>query len=153
MEDDDAFRRLRYTLGVAEGAAEIPPAKCFPLEYNADYLHGVSFHKGCYIGQELTARVHHTGVVRKRIMPVRISGGGAKEDANFVDAAKGKRVGKLRGQLDCGRALGLMRVEECLAAAAGGVRVEAEGEGDIGCAVAKPHWWPQEAPKKKQTKE
>ena len=30
----------------------------------------VSFNKGCYLGQELTARTHHTGVVRKRVMPI-----------------------------------------------------------------------------------
>ena len=40
------------------------------MEYNLDYLKGVSFHKGCYIGQELTARTHHTGVIRKRILPI-----------------------------------------------------------------------------------
>jgi folate-binding protein YgfZ len=32
--------------------------------------HGVDFRKGCYVGQELTARTHHTGVVRKRVVPV-----------------------------------------------------------------------------------
>ena len=32
-----------------------------------------SFHKGCYIGQELTARTHHTGVIRKRVMPIRFT--------------------------------------------------------------------------------
>ena len=32
----------------------------------------VSFSKGCYLGQELTARIHHTGVVRKRVMPITI---------------------------------------------------------------------------------
>jgi folate-binding protein YgfZ len=71
--DVSAYDLLRHRLGVCEGPDEIPPGKCFPLEYNADYMHGVSFHKGCYVGQELTARTHHTGVVRKRIMPVKVS--------------------------------------------------------------------------------
>lgn len=35
-----------------------------PLECNLDALHGVSYTKGCYLGQELTSRVHHTGVIR-----------------------------------------------------------------------------------------
>jgi folate-binding protein YgfZ len=46
-------------LGVAEGSREIPAGKALPLEYNLDYLRGVSFHKGCYLGQELTARQTH----------------------------------------------------------------------------------------------
>jgi len=67
------YEAMRLRLGVAEGPLEIPVGKCFPLEYNLDYLHGVSFHKGCYLGQELTARTHHTGVVRKRVLPVTLS--------------------------------------------------------------------------------
>ena len=55
VEESD-YDTLRLRLGVAEGPQEMPEGKCFPLEYNVDYLHGVSFHKGCYIGQELTAR-------------------------------------------------------------------------------------------------
>lgn len=69
ISTESSYTKLRYALGVAEGARELPSAACFPLESNGDYLHGVSFHKGCYLGQELTARTHHTGVVRKRIMP------------------------------------------------------------------------------------
>ena len=37
-----------------------------------DLMGGIDFRKGCYIGQELTARTYHTGVIRKRIMPVRV---------------------------------------------------------------------------------
>uniref|UniRef100_A0A8D9F1U3 Transferase CAF17 homolog, mitochondrial n=1 Tax=Cacopsylla melanoneura TaxID=428564 RepID=A0A8D9F1U3_9HEMI len=59
--DVDNYTTVRYKLGVAEGIEEIPIGNCFPHEYNCDYLHGVSFHKGCYIGQELTARTQHTG--------------------------------------------------------------------------------------------
>lgn len=45
-----------------------------PLEYNLDALHGVSYSKGCYVGQELIARTHNRGVVRKRLMPIAIEG-------------------------------------------------------------------------------
>ena len=46
-----------------------------PLEYNLDGLNAISFTKGCYVGQELIARSHFRGVIRKRLMPVEISGG------------------------------------------------------------------------------
>eukprot|EP01104_Vermistella_antarctica_P007745 TRINITY_DN1899_c0_g1_i1.p1 TRINITY_DN1899_c0_g1~~TRINITY_DN1899_c0_g1_i1.p1 ORF type:complete len:647 (-),score=143.82 TRINITY_DN1899_c0_g1_i1:276-2216(-) len=62
-----AFRRL---FGVCEGQNEVPPDSPSPLEYNTDLLHGVSFDKGCYLGQELTARTHHVGVIRKRLFPL-----------------------------------------------------------------------------------
>lgn len=44
--------------------------EAIPLEYNLDALNAISFDKGCYVGQELIARTHHRGVVRKRIMPL-----------------------------------------------------------------------------------
>ena len=47
-----------------------------PLEYNLDALNGISHTKGCYVGQELVARTHNRGVVRKRLMPVSIEGEG-----------------------------------------------------------------------------
>ncbi|KAL1116123.1 hypothetical protein AAG570_005618 [Ranatra chinensis] len=62
------YTNYRYKLGIGE-VPEIPNGVCFPFEINADFLHGISFDKGCYIGQELTARTYHTGIVRKRIMP------------------------------------------------------------------------------------
>ena len=43
-----------------------------PLEYNMDGLHAISFAKGCYVGQELIARAHYQGAVRKRLMPASI---------------------------------------------------------------------------------
>ena len=64
----------RLQVGVAEGPGEVPKEACTPLEYNLDYLNGVSFTKGCYLGQELTARTHHTGVIRKRVVPITLHG-------------------------------------------------------------------------------
>ncbi len=60
---------LRKLAGIAEGT-EI--ASRTALECNQDFLQAISFSKGCYLGQELTARSQFTGVVRKRIVPVMI---------------------------------------------------------------------------------
>ena len=69
--EESEYKAFLYSLGVGEGAVDFPTGNSFPLESNGDYLHGISFQKGCYIGQELTARTHHTGVIRKRLMPFR----------------------------------------------------------------------------------
>ncbi|KAI7866645.1 hypothetical protein BDF14DRAFT_1882423 [Spinellus fusiger] len=67
-EEEYTIRRLLK--GVPEGPNDVWPEQSLPLEANLDYMHGVDFNKGCYVGQELTIRTHHTGVVRKRLMPV-----------------------------------------------------------------------------------
>ena len=66
-DGDAAYREWRYRWGVAEGTAEL--AGLLPLEANLEGLNAISFDKGCYIGQELTARTHHRGVIRKRLVP------------------------------------------------------------------------------------
>lgn len=58
--------------GHAEGPVEIPPEHALPQESNFDFYGGIDFQKGCYLGQELTIRTHHTGIVRKRILPVQL---------------------------------------------------------------------------------
>ena len=65
-----AYNIRRYLRGIPEGTAEIRRDVALPLEHNMDYMGGIDFHKGCYVGQELTIRTHHTGVVRKRVLPV-----------------------------------------------------------------------------------
>ena len=62
----------RVLNGLAEGQKEIISGHALPQESNLDFLGGIDFHKGCYLGQELTIRTHHTGVVRKRILPCQI---------------------------------------------------------------------------------
>eukprot|EP00962_Isochrysis_galbana_P029300 scaffold9342_cov126-Isochrysis_galbana.AAC.16 len=61
---------LQAVLGVEDGVAAMPPGVALPLESNLELLGGVSFSKGCYLGQELTARTHSRGVTRKRLMPM-----------------------------------------------------------------------------------
>lgn len=145
-QSEGSYRYHRYKLGVAEGTKDLPPGGCFPLEINCDYLHGVSFHKGCYIGQELTARVHHTGVVRKRIMPLKFEtrpNQDIESNTPLLTDAK-KSVGHLKCIRD-DYALGLVRVLEIPAIP----EVTVEG---LKVNIIKPHWWPIEAPKEIQIK-
>ncbi|KAI1781410.1 Aminomethyltransferase folate-binding domain-containing protein [Hypoxylon cercidicola] len=69
QSDDAAYRVRRYLRGVAEGQAEVQREHALPLESNMDVSGGIDFRKGCYVGQELTIRTRHRGVVRKRILP------------------------------------------------------------------------------------
>lgn len=55
-----------------EGAHDIVEGVALPAESCIDYMGGINFRKGCYLGQELTVRTHHLGVVRKRILPVQV---------------------------------------------------------------------------------
>jgi len=66
----DEYRLRRYLFGIPEGSQELVPSKSLPLDSCMDYMGGIDFHKGCYLGQELTIRTHHHGNVRKRVMPV-----------------------------------------------------------------------------------
>ena len=70
----------RVCAGLSEGCIDIPSGAALPLESNLDFLGGVSFSKGCYIGQELTARTHHRGLTRKRLLPVVLSKDGSPCD-------------------------------------------------------------------------
>ncbi|KAF2809243.1 Aminomethyltransferase folate-binding domain-containing protein [Mytilinidion resinicola] len=72
MVDLRWYHLRRYMYGIPEGPQEIPPTTALPMESNIDLMNGIDFRKGCYVGQELTIRTKHTGVVRKRILPVQL---------------------------------------------------------------------------------
>jgi len=131
------FTQLRYQLGVAEGSLETPLGKALPLEYNLDYMQGVSFHKGCYIGQELTARTHHTGVIRKRILPLILSQPASEEDMEQgLKNGDGKSAGKLVA-VEGNLGLGVVRLKE-------GLDNPTITLGKALVTVRKPAWWPKE---------
>ncbi|KAM4054599.1 aminomethyl transferase [Hirsutella rhossiliensis] len=69
---EDAYTVRRYLQGVPEGQDEIIREQALPLETNMDMMNGIDFRKGCYVGQELTIRTKHRGVIRKRILPCMI---------------------------------------------------------------------------------
>ncbi|UUX51489.1 folate-binding protein [Nisaea acidiphila] len=65
----------RIRLGVPDGTRDMQVEKTVLLEAGFDELHGVDWQKGCYMGQELTARTKYRGLVKRRLMPVKILDG------------------------------------------------------------------------------
>ncbi|CAA2980344.1 transferase At4g12130, mitochondrial [Olea europaea subsp. europaea] len=77
--DEEDFLLWRLEKGVAEGSMEISRGDGIPLEYNFAGLNAISFDEGCYVGEELIARTHHRGVIRKRLIPLRFLDNSGKE--------------------------------------------------------------------------
>lgn len=136
----DAYRRWRIAHGVAEGDEEIPSGEAVALEYNIDGLNGISFTKGCYVGQELMARTHFKGIVRKRVLPVSLGAvGSTAVGDSIVDASSGKSIGTIRA-VDNDIGLAHLRLKETLEAVSSGKTLRAEGGVDIH--PRRPSWWP-----------
>lgn len=105
LEDYDAHR---LALGVPNGSRDISVDKMLWLETNAVELNGVDFRKGCYVGQENTARMYHRSKVRKRLMPVRLSAP-VGEDVT-LRTPDSKDAGELRSQRN-GQGIAFLRME------------------------------------------
>jgi tRNA-modifying protein YgfZ len=106
----------RLMLGVTEGVAELGQDKTLWLEANARELHGVSFTKGCYVGQENTARMHHRAKVARRLAVVEI-GDDPGSVANIFYPELGLAVLRLRIEEFAGPPLGRVRIPGWLQAA------------------------------------
>jgi transferase CAF17, mitochondrial len=73
MASPEDYILRRWEHAIPEGPLEIVPTISLPHKSNLDLLNAIDFRKGCYVGQELTIRTQHTGVVRKRLLPVEVS--------------------------------------------------------------------------------
>jgi folate-binding protein YgfZ len=105
LADYDA---LRIGLGVPDGSRDLEVERSPLLENGFDELHGVDWDKGCFMGQELTARTKYRALIKKRLVPVTIEGP-APEPGTQVTAA-GKNAGVLRSSVD-GVGLALIRLD------------------------------------------
>lgn len=122
-EPPEAYHARRIGLGVPEGGKDYPFGETFPHEANLDLLNGVSFTKGCFVGQEVVSRVQHRGSARKRIVIVE-GDGPLKPGAEIVagPAAIGT-IGSVAGS----RALALLRLDRALEALDKGEQLTAGG--------------------------
>ncbi len=108
----EAYDRLRLSLGIPDGSRDLVLEKSILLESGFDELNGVDWQKGCYIGQELTARTKYRGLIKKRLMPVQIDG--PAPAPGTIVSADGREAGEMRSSRD-GLGLALLRIEPVLA--------------------------------------
>lgn len=128
------YDRHRLALGLPDGSRDLVVEKSILLENGFDELHGVDWDKGCYLGQELTARTRYRGLIKKRLMPVTIDGQLPAPGA--VIELDGKEAGEMRSGAD-GRGLALLRLDAVAKAAASGAPLTA---GAARLTPHKPDW-------------
>ncbi|MDH5750205.1 MAG: folate-binding protein [Rhodospirillales bacterium] len=104
----EAYDRHRLQLGLPDGSRDMEVEKAILLENGFDELNGVDWDKGCYMGQELTARTKHRGLIKKRLVPVEIEGAAPAPGTPIL--YEGKEAGIMRTSRDR-FGLALMRLE------------------------------------------
>lgn len=104
-----AYDRHRLSLGLPDGSRDLEAEKTVLLEAGFDELNGVSWTKGCYMGQELTARTRYRGLIKRRLVPVAVEGPPPPRGTPVTDGA-GAEVGEMRSGRD-GMGLALLRLD------------------------------------------
>jgi len=132
--DAAAYDRLRLSLGVPDGSRDLEVERAILLESGFDELNGIDWQKGCYMGQELTARTKYRALIKKRLLPVDVEG---KLPPPGTPVMLGDaEAGELRSGRD-GLALALLRLEAVEAAAKTGAALTA---GEARLTPHQPEW-------------
>ena len=129
-----SYHAHRVALGVPEGGKDYDFADAYPHEADFDVFNGVSFTKGCYVGQEIVARMQHKTTVRKRVVPV-IAEAELPGNRPLVMAGD-LEIGRL-GSVSGTRGLALLRLDRAAEAAAHGHKLKAHG---IPLRIDPPAW-------------
>jgi tRNA-modifying protein YgfZ len=127
------YHAHRIGLGVPEGGKDYAFGDTFPHEADLDQLNGVSFTKGCFVGQEVVSRMQHRGSARKRVVPV--TGEAALTPGTEVKAGAAS-IGMI-GSVAGARALGLIRLDRAAEATTKGVPLTAA---NVRLTLVKPAW-------------
>ena len=100
--------RHRLALGLPDGSRDMAPEQSVLLEGGFDELRGISWTKGCYMGQELTARTRYRGLLKRRLVPVSVDGPVPPRGTPVLAGAA--EVGEMRSGRD-GLGLALLRLD------------------------------------------
>ncbi|GKX32904.1 MAG: aminomethyltransferase [Rhizobiaceae bacterium MnEN-MB40S] len=128
------YDSLRIDNGVAEACRDYEAGDAFPHDALMDLNRGVSFGKGCFVGQEVVSRMQHRGTARRRVMQV--SAEADLPESGAAVTAGGKSVGTL-GSVAGDRALAIVRTDRVASALGKDVALLA---GDVPVRLAFPEW-------------
>jgi len=134
LTDASAYEAHRIALGVPSGGVDFAYGDAFPHESDMDQLGGVDFTKGCFVGQEVVARMQHRGTARTRTVPIRFDGPSPQPGAAVT--AGEREVGTL-GSASSGRGIALVRLDRI---ADGLAQNEPLRAGGVPIHLIKPDW-------------
>ncbi len=114
--DDQGFERgeaedydlHRLICGLPDSSRDLIVEKSFPMEHGFDGLNGIAWEKGCYVGQEMTARMRYRANMKRTLLPVEIDGDAPAPGSAITQ--NGKDAGEMRTSSD-GIGLALLRIE------------------------------------------
>jgi len=120
--DETDYEYFRLGLALPESGRDLVTDKSLMLESNLDSLNGVDFDKGCFVGQELTARTKYRALVRKRLLPVEVQGPMPEPNEPLMSGQS--EIASMRsGQGD--RGLALVRLDRLVEAGGLGITLTA----------------------------
>lgn len=122
---ESEYDKMRLQVGAPDGSRDMIPEKSLMLECGMDRLNAISFDKGCYVGQEVTARSKHRGQVRKQFYRVKAAQG-ALPDTGTAIMLDDKAVGEMRSH-NGAMGLAMLRIEAVQAAQENGVYFASAG--------------------------
>ncbi|MTI42288.1 hypothetical protein JM93_02260 [Roseibium hamelinense] len=139
------YQLHRLKLGVPESSTDFSLSDIFPHDADMDALQGVSFSKGCYVGQEIVSRMQHRGTARKRFVKLRSKA--ELPEAGSDVMADGKSVGHIGSHVkdgDTSISVALLRLDKVRAALDKGATITC---GEAPVEVDLPAWatfdWPE----------
>lgn len=130
--NNDAWDALRIAYGVAEAPIDYSLGDAFPHDINFDQTGGVSFKKGCFVGQEVVSRMQHRGTARRRVLVA--TGAAALPVPGTSVTADGREIGTLGSVVDS-IGLALVRIDRVKDAMDKGTPIMA---GDVALDLAIP---------------
>lgn len=131
---ESAYRALRIAHGIAMSGFDYALSDAFPHDVLMDLNGGVSFRKGCFVGQEVVSRMKHRGTARRR--PVTVNASAPLPPSGTELFADGKPLGTL-GTVIGAQALAIVRIDRVGAALAAGSTIHA---GDVPVTLSLPDW-------------
>ncbi len=134
VEDEAAYHTRRIALAVPQGGMDFAFGDAFPHEVDMDQLNGVSFNKGCYVGQEVVSRMQHRTIARTRCIGASFTAS-APPPGSAIMAAD-KTIGTT-GSAASGRLVAMVRIDKVSEAIAAGETITAAG---IPLVLHKPDW-------------